>query len=241
METRLDFEILSQPDDTTCGPTCLHAVYTYFGESVSLEEVIKRIHTLKTGGTLAVFLGCDALRNGYKAKLYTYNLRVFDPTWFADEEIDLSEKLREQMRHKTSRRLQSASRGYLEFLKLGGEICLEDLRPGLIRRYLKRNIPILTGLSSTYLYRSPREHGPEDDEDDIRGDPAGHFVVLCGYDKESRLVEVADPLYPNPAFSSRHYAVAAERVINAVLLGVLTYDANLLIVEPRSKHTKGSR
>ena len=25
-----DLEILNQPDDVTCGPTCLHAVYRYF-------------------------------------------------------------------------------------------------------------------------------------------------------------------------------------------------------------------
>ena len=28
----LDLDILAQPDDETCGPTCLHAVYRYFGE-----------------------------------------------------------------------------------------------------------------------------------------------------------------------------------------------------------------
>ena len=27
----LDVPILTQPDDSTCGPTCLHAVYAYHG------------------------------------------------------------------------------------------------------------------------------------------------------------------------------------------------------------------
>ena len=31
-----------------------------------------------------------------------------------------------------------------------------------------------------------------------RGLPAGHFVVLCGYDKGRRTVHVADPLHTNP-------------------------------------------
>ena len=30
---RLPVEILPQPDETTCGPTCLHAVFRYFGEA----------------------------------------------------------------------------------------------------------------------------------------------------------------------------------------------------------------
>ena len=74
----------------------------------------------------------------------------------------------------------------------------------------------------------PRRH-----DDDIRGRPAGHFVVLCGYDKETREVLVADPLLKNPLSGTHSYAVSIERVLGAVLLGILTYDANLLIIEPR--------
>jgi len=39
MEKRLQFEILPQPDDTACGPTCLHALYAYYGHEVPLESV----------------------------------------------------------------------------------------------------------------------------------------------------------------------------------------------------------
>lgn len=238
MESLLDFQILPQPDDTTCGPTCLHAVYAYFGEALPLREIIASTARLRSGGTLAVFLGCDALRRGYKARLYTYNLQVFDPTWFSGEGVNLPEKLRRQLDAKKGRRLEASTRGYLEFLRLGGEIRFEDLSSKLVRRYLKRNIPILTGLSSTYLYRTAREFGPEDDEDDIRGEPAGHFVVLCGYDPERRLVRVADPLHPNPTFPEPLYAVPTERVITAILLGILTYDANLLMIEPGRKPSR---
>lgn len=38
---------------------------------------------LEDGGTLAVLLGTQAIRRGYHAKIFTYNLRVFDPSWFA--------------------------------------------------------------------------------------------------------------------------------------------------------------
>ena len=34
--------------------------------------------------TLAVLLGCHALRRGYEATIYTFNLQVFDPTWFEE-------------------------------------------------------------------------------------------------------------------------------------------------------------
>src|ERR1700749_4658369 len=70
---QLPVQILPQPDETTCGPTCLHAIYRYWGDEEPLEAIIARGRRLKQGGTFAVFLGCDALRKGYRATLYTYN------------------------------------------------------------------------------------------------------------------------------------------------------------------------
>ncbi|MGH8610845.1 MAG: hypothetical protein ACREYF_02055, partial [Gammaproteobacteria bacterium] len=64
-ETRLPIIMQPQPDEATCGPTCLHAVYQFYGGKDSLRAVIERTQCLDTGGTLAVFLACDALRRGY--------------------------------------------------------------------------------------------------------------------------------------------------------------------------------
>ena len=83
METRLEFDILPQPDNMSCGPTCLHALYRYYGDELPLEAVIEQVESLEGGGTLAVLLACHALRRGYDATIYTYNLKVFDPTWFS--------------------------------------------------------------------------------------------------------------------------------------------------------------
>jgi hypothetical protein len=229
----LDLGIQRQPDDETCGPTCLHAVYRYFGEDVPLEEVVAGVRRLRAGGTLAVHLANHALRRGYRALIYTYNLSVFDPSWFTGKTPDLSERLREQARQKRDRKLAEATDAYLDFLSLGGELAMEDLTAALLRRPLERGRPILTGLSATFLYRSAREVGSEVlVEDDLRGLPTGHFVVLSGWDAEERKVRVADPLEDHPEFQQHVYWVPVERVINAVLLGVLTYDANLLLLEP---------
>ncbi|MBF0171311.1 MAG: peptidase-C39 like family protein, partial [Nitrospinae bacterium] len=76
MERTLDFDILAQPDDITCGPTSLHAVYRYHGLAVPLREVIGTVKPLVEGGTLAVQLGLDALRRGFSATIYTYDLQV---------------------------------------------------------------------------------------------------------------------------------------------------------------------
>lgn len=234
MKSRFVVDILPQPDDTTCGPTCLHAVYRYYGDRISLEEVIDGVTHLESGGTLAVSLACHALKRDYLATIFTYNLHFFDPTWFHPVSMDLREKLVAQAREKKDKpRLQEATSSYLEFLRLGGRIFYEDLTRSLIRWYLRRSYPIITGLSSTYLYQSMREYGINGKEDDLRGEPAGHFVVLCGYDKDARTVHIADPYMLNPVGAGQQYAVNIDRVLCAILLGVLTHDANFLIIRPR--------
>lgn len=232
MDIDLPISIKPQPDDTTCGPTCLHAVYDYFGEHLTLEKVIEATHTLEEGGTLAVFLANAAMRRGYKATIYTYNLQVFDPSWFDSPDINLKDKLQRQAGFKHDAKLQHATEGYLEFLELGGSLRLTDLNRRLIRGILQRRLPILTGLSATYLYHNARTYGPNDDPDDLRGQPCGHFVVLAGYHSADRSVLIADPYLPNPVGEGHFYAVNIDRVICSVMLGVLTHDANLLVIQP---------
>ncbi|MFO0724295.1 MAG: C39 family peptidase [Myxococcota bacterium] len=233
---RLRVEMLPQPDDVTCGPTCLHALYRYYAMDISLTQVVQEIPQLEGGGTLAVLLGCHALKNGFSAQIYTYNLQMFDPTWWAPGPSPLRERLLAQLAFKQGRKkLQVGTEAYVEFLDLGGRVNFEDLTPALIRRHLVKGHPIITGLSATYLYRTAREYGPGDEYDDVRGEPSGHFVLLCGYDRAKRNVLVADPLLENPISADLYYEVNIDRLVGSILLGILTYDANLLIISPRDR------
>ncbi|MDX1628618.1 MAG: peptidase-C39 like family protein [Fulvivirga sp.] len=230
----LDLNIQAQPDDVTCGPTCLQSVYSYYDDQIALVQVIEEVKQLPTGGTLAVQLGNHALLRGYNATIYTYNLHTFDPSWFS-KKTNLKEKLRLQIeaKHYDSKLVQ-ASNAYLKFLENGGNIKFEELTPSLLKYYLSKKMPILTGLSATYLYESPREIGEQVIVyDDINGLPTGHFVVINGFDAEKRLAFVADPLDKNPISNKQYYKVSFQRLINAIMLGVMTYDANLLIIHPK--------
>ena len=235
--TDLVLEILRQPDDETCGPTCLHSVYAFHGDSVPLERVIREVTPLATGGTLGAYLGLHALVRGYQATLYTYNLELFDPTWFEEEPLRLVERLREQAEVKPDPTLRAATEAYVEFLLRGGRVRFEELGPELIREHLVDGLPIMTGLSATYLYDCPREVFTDGRSryDSVRGGATGHFVVVHGYDPVSDSVLVADPLHDNPRFGSSSYRVGIMRLLGAIMLGVLTYDANLLVVQPRDK------
>jgi len=224
-------EVSAQPTDTSCGPTCLHAVYRFFGDELPLSELVQQVPAVEGGGTLMVCLANHALRRGYKATLYTYNLRVFDPTWFPASTTILKRKLTAEARGRSGKR-QEAIRAYLDFVKLGGEVLFEDLTPEMISRLLSRGVPVLTGLSATFLYRTSRENPRTNRPHDVTGEPVGHFVVLAGCNVRKKTVRVADP--SNEAASAgHHYDVPVHRLVNAILLGVLTYDGNLLVLQPR--------
>ena len=234
MRTTLDFKILPQPTETTCGPTCLHGVYKYFKSRITLPAIIEDIPHLEDGGTLAVMLGRDALKRGFKAKIYTYNVDMFDPTWFLESPDQLVHFLEAQKKAKRNKKLQFASDAYLEFLELGEEILFEDLTPKLLRRYLEKGVPILTGLSATYLYRSAREIGETNEPNNVTGEPAGHFIVIAGIDRKRKTLLVADPFHLNPFATGNYYWVETHPVMSSILLGILTYGANLLVIERRS-------
>jgi hypothetical protein len=222
-----------QPDDTSCGPTCLWQVLRYWGVEADLESIIEGTRRHQGGGTIAVWLGLHALERGFRTLLYTFHLKVFDPTWARLRGAELVDKLAARRRFVRRARLKTVIRAYEDYVRAGGEIRWRELTPGLLIRHLDRGEPVLTGLSATYLYGTARER--EDSYDDVRGDPVGHFVVVCGHrDGGSRFI-LRDPARLIPMSKTGKYSVPAQRLLNAILLGSTTYDANLLVIRPGSR------
>ena len=63
----------------------------------------------------------------------------------------------------------------------------------------------------------------------------GHFVVIVGYEHWGRRFSVRDPSEHVPLAADGRQVVDAQRLINAILLGDLTYDAVLLELWPRAE------
>lgn len=226
-----------QPDDVTCGPTCLHKVYDFYGIRTGFDEVLGEIDRNEDGGTLAVFLGRAGLRRGLRGRIFAYDLQIFDPTWAALTQRELHRRIDARLPHlRDSKRLRAAH-AYLDFLDAGGEISvLEELTPALIRQVVDREHPLLVGLSATYLYRFARERWDEASDrlvdDDVAGDPTGHFIVVVGYEHYGRRFLLRDPSQHVPLSDDGRLSVDAQRLINAILLGDATYDAVLLELWP---------
>jgi hypothetical protein len=227
----LDVPRFEQPNDVTCGPTCLAQVYRYYGSKKPLATVIEETRQNPDGGTLAVYLGLRALRDGFATQIYTYNLRVFDPTWYELDVAALKDKLRDRLEISKSERRRRSISAYIEYLDLGGKLRFPELTPRLLARILNRKRPVITGLNATYLYGTPREFNNE--YDDIRGEPTGHFVVVSGYYPRSDRFIVRDPSTHIPFSRTGRYSVKAQKLISAILLGDVTYDAVLLVISPR--------
>jgi hypothetical protein len=220
-----------QPDDVTCGPTCLRQVAHFYGQSLSHDEVLAMTRRNEDGGTLGVFLGLCGLRLGFRARIYPYNLRVFDPAWFSLPAGALRDKLGRRAAVVPGRKLRGAIDAYASFLDSGGEICFAEMQPELLTSILDRGHPIISGLSATYLYQSPRERPADNEPDDIAGEPVGHFVTITGYSDHGRAFLVTDPEPSAPFSVDGRYHVPARRLLNAILLGDVTYDAVLLELE----------
>lgn len=226
-------EILPQPTESTCGPTCLHSVYSYLGSEFDLQALIEEIPETESGGTFSVILALHALRNGFAASIYSYNLKTFDPTWEGLSSEAIASKLETRLHRTRSPKARANLQAYVDFLKEGGTLSFEELTPALLKRILKKDTPIIAGLSSTHLYRDSRLN-KDGDPDDVHGDPEGHFVVISNWNASEKQFIVADPYRKNPVSAGQIYGVGVHRLINSILLGIVTYDANMLVIQSKS-------
>jgi hypothetical protein len=232
----LEVPRFAQPDEFSCGPTCLLQIYRYFGDLMPFEEVLEGVRRHDDGGTLAVHLGAAALHQGYAARLVSWNLRLFDPTWARLETGALRAKLRARAAVSADTKRRDALLAYDDFLCEGGQVEFgHDLTPALLTSCLDRGHPPLVGISATHLYRTMRVRPADNEDDDVHGEPMGHFVVLSGYVRGGAAFLVRDPYVQIPFSRTGRYTVPAQRLVNAVLLGESTYDAVLLEVWPRRR------
>ncbi len=225
----LKIHVERQPDDDSCGITCLQAVYRYHGLDLGLELLRTEVHHWQTGGTVAVNLARHALSQGFATTIYSYNVQIFDPTWMSLPLDELAIKLKTRQGKVRSKKQKKVIGFYLDFLRKGGILKFDDLNESLFDRLIAARSPILVGLSATYLYQSKRET-PDCVENDIIGNPVGHFVIVSGWDKAARTVLVHDPLSRNSISESGTYTLPFTKFSNAVMLGILTYDENLLVI-----------
>lgn len=222
---KLRVEIEPQPTIVACGPTCLHAVYRYFGREISIATIVDEVNHKVVEGCFDGALGVHAICAGLSARIASVNLRVLDPSWFVGHGI--REALVAAGNKTSELSLKNAALAYAAFVNAGGELALGGITFESIVNSISRSIPVIVGLSSTFLYRSRRSSITDGEETSV-----GHFVVVTGVDVKQRMVSIADPLSENPAGLGAYYDLPWDQLLSCICLGALTNDGAALIVWP---------
>ena len=177
--------MIAQPDDATCGPTSLHAVYRYFGQELDLASVIDAVAYLEGGGTLAAYLGLDVLASrvrGLHLLLRPSPVRPYlGGTGYALSHRQATTAAFLQKEGSSSGRPRKPTSA---FCNTGASCGLPTSRSTCSAPISTGKLPVLAGLSATYLYRTMREYAIAPNQTayhDLQGEPAGHFVVLYGF------------------------------------------------------------
>ncbi len=231
-----------QPDDVSCGPTCLAQVMASFGEEVEIPDLMARIRRNPDGGTQAVHIADLAMELGYRVRLYPFGVRVFDPSWWDLLDSEIIMRLGQRASALEAAEADPAEvetvLAWRDVLRRGAHVAFKEPSPALIAGILARGRPVIVGLNATWLYRAMRERPDDNESDDLLGWPVGHFVTVSGYTGGGLHLHVRDPsedapdhLHPEGA-GRGNYPVPGDRLVHAILLGDLTRDAVLLEIWP---------
>lgn len=231
----LDVPSYTQPDDVSCGPTCLSQVLAWHGAQHDIDALAGQLRRNADGGTQGVYLGRLALELGYRVRLYPFGVRIFDPTWWECEDEEIIELLDARAAALSDPGERDTVMAWADYLRAGGYLAFREPSPRVLTRALDLGRPLICGLNATWLYREARTRRHDNQDDPIGGHAAGHFVVIRGYTGEGRHLHVNDPS-PDAPFSkgtsAGRYPLSANRLLHALLLGDGTGDAVLVEIWP---------
>lgn len=194
----------------SCGPSSIKQVLYYYGIEKSLKEIMKGMRLFDKGGTSADgSIGDYLLKQGFKVKIYTFDTRFFDPSWFKLGKKELLKKFRKCA--TVFRGFKKYTyQGFIDFLNDGGKIEFKPVSLDIIKKHLKSGRPLLAGVDDSLLYGVKRSRKTFYD-DDIKGKSWEHEVVLAGY-KEDKLF-VVDPADTNPFSRDGRYFLNADGLL----------------------------
>lgn len=78
-----------------------------------------------------------------------------------------------------------------------------------------------------------RDYTSENDQvvyDEWMGAATGHFIIIQGYDTADETLYIADPYAPHPLSNDHYYKTSFSHWLHAHLLGIVSYDAELLVI-----------
>ena len=229
--------VVQRPQE--CEPACLAMVLAHGGVSIDMDALIQETATPRKYKDWEYLHGVAALRRGLRAYIVTRDPLLYDPSWAPLAPAQWVNRFRrrvEWVREETAAGrgeafpwfFEAAHETALGFLDAGGEVVLRAPSLPLIAAVLSGGVPVIAPIQGALFY-GDRFHQRHQDE--IRGMPYGHVVVLAGWagaaGTVSRLL-VVDPSADSKVSGGRSWEDADE-----ILYANLIYMAPLLLVSAK--------
>ncbi|MDO8498702.1 MAG: hypothetical protein Q7S44_02865 [bacterium] len=164
--------IRQDPESDDCLRCCALMVFKYFGDSITKDEVWKKLHVYKKrSGILGAFyqdLGLMAIKKGYNPVIYHY-----DWSWWNnkvaqsshDSKISLLKALEELDKVKQKWIDKKIIAKDMAYVRKGGQFKFELPQLKTMDFYLSRGVPVILSVKGTALYHDPTEGEPDGDYD----------------------------------------------------------------------------
>ena len=229
---RIVVPVFKQVDDVGCGATCLSMLCKHFGKNISEKQIIKRMDGLFEDGSIITNLALVAREIGFNVICYSYNLEYFNPKYIkysrtkfiqrlnniislVDSNIalldalnafDLSEMKKKSILYKHI--LESTLAVLKTDIKFKMKMpCLKD-----ITDFLDKKLPVMVFVKSAIFYEI---------ETDLK---RGHFIVLTGYTKMSKVFSYNDPE------DGRKKHVSFDKLFFALSSHAIDHSGYLLVI-----------
>ncbi|MBD3362355.1 hypothetical protein GF362_01395 [Candidatus Dojkabacteria bacterium] len=220
--------IKQKADSSACGPSCLQAIYKYYGKDLKLKMILEDLHIDKDTSTYVSQLARHLNTNHLSTTLISSNPFVVSPDWKAKPKKVVIKELKEWILHHFNKgkveNIWIKEALYLLFyLQEGGNLKISNITTDLIDKYLEDQNLILCCLAENWIW-GKRKISKVVEYDNIKGHVNGHFVIV--YDKNKGDYQISDP-YPTSIENKEGlYAINKEELLTATL----TWSHEILIV-----------
>ncbi len=180
-----------------CGATALAEVMEYFDKKrYNIREIAKETEKTYKNIDWLFAAGISAIKRGFKSKITTVSIEIFDPSWATLNKNKLIRKMEKRLEYLMSLNTKdsyivewniSPLKWAIEYLRKGGELFYHPITTKLIKNFLNKKIPLITPMNENLFYGIKRT--TENDEyDDIKGMGTGHIIVISGFKKNKFII-----------------------------------------------------
>ena len=220
-----------QPTNTTCSPTALSMLLSFYGKNFTVTEVLDKVPQVHNEegepfGTINQQMATWCMSLGFDVSLYTFDCQVIDQSWATLPNEKLLERLEARKSGWAVPSLGDAwtkayAQSYIDFVKAGGELTIQPAITSKLLYNLLEDAPVLVCASYSTLYGAGRTENFDEfrsASDDVNGRTWNHSVVIYGNDENGNFL-IADP-FKKPGL----HVVEPERMIAAISTAQIECD-----------------